>query len=557
MVAAFTPQDQPVRQRIRDSLNETLFVEAGAGTGKTTSLVDRVTRLVSSGRTTLDRVAVITFTEAAAAELRDRIRERLELAVSDPSQPADARLLHQQALADLDRSAIQTLHSFAGSILRERPLEAGLPPAFDTLDSIASDLAFDDAWTRWIDGALDSPDLASDLSWAFSLGLSLRHLREVALSFHQNYDLVEAASFAVVPRPQPAVAPGLVAQSARLERLCQYSKLGAADTLYNHVQGLLRTVNRFEELEADSTAAYRLLQRTLPIRQTRGRQSDWETDPETSTNACTYLKSLLNDLQDAAVEELAQVRQSALLPVLSALREFALNYAQDRKRRGEAGFHDLLVWARDLLRDNIEVRDHFRQRFSHLLIDEAQDTDPIQAEIATFLAEDAPAGVPAKERPTSWEKVTPQPGKLFVVGDPKQSIYRFRRADVRQMSRLQQLMGGDTVRLVQNFRSQRPVLDWVNHLFDAWMAEGTEQAQYVPVAPRWEAATDHPEGPRVWRLGQPVEGNAAGMRLEEARHIAGLCAISWPPSGPPWTPGLPPRPKGSSTARSPMPTCVS
>ena len=174
MNTAFVPQDNDVRKRIRESLDETLFVEAGAGTGKTTSLVDRVTELAASGRTTLDRVAVITFTDAAAAELRDRIRGSLEKAASDGTLDDDRRLRCQQALADLDRSSIQTLHSFAGSILRERPLEAGLPPVFDTLDAIQSDLAFDEAWNEWIDGKLDGTEDESDLYPALSLGLVYR-----------------------------------------------------------------------------------------------------------------------------------------------------------------------------------------------------------------------------------------------------------------------------------------------------------------------------------------------------------------------------------------------
>ena len=105
-----------------------------------------------------------------------------------------------------------------------------------------------------------------------------------------------------------------------------------------------------------------------------------------------------------------------------------LNYADERKRQGRAGFHDLLVWARNMLRDNLDARDHFRRRFSHLLIDEVQDTDLIQAEIAMFLAEAAPSNTSAEKRPRDWQTITPERGKLFVVGDPKQSIYRFRRA---------------------------------------------------------------------------------------------------------------------------------
>jgi ATP-dependent exoDNAse (exonuclease V) beta subunit len=215
-----------------------------------------------------------------------------------------------------------------------------------------------------------------------------------------------------------------------------------------------------------------------------------------------------------------------MMPLLRTLQALVLEYAAERKRQGRAEFHDLLVWTRDLLRDNIEVRDHFRQRFSHLLIDEAQDTDPIQAEIAMFLAEDtsrSPEPASGQDRPRTWEQVRPVPGKLFVVGDPKQSIYRFRRADVAQMGRLRERLQGDTVRLVQNFRSHQPVLAWVNHVFQQWMIQGEQQTEYVSVTHRWEVTTDHACGPRVWRLGEALEeGHIDRVRQREAREIAAL-----------------------------------
>ena len=180
--------------------------------------------------------------------------------------------------------------------------------------------------------------------------------------------------------------------SGELERLCEYSDLKESDQLFSHVQGKLGTIRRLSELAPGSAAAYRLLSRTLPLRQTRGRQGDWRSDPNSGENACKRLKDLLADLHLQAEDELSEVRRSALASLLRALKVFVLEYAADRKRRGRSGFHDQLVWARDLLRDDIGVRDHFRGRFSHLLIDEAQDTDPIQAEIAMFLSEGTPSG---------------------------------------------------------------------------------------------------------------------------------------------------------------------
>ena len=459
---------------------------------------------------------------AAAAELRDRIRQALESADSEDSLSHEERERCSRGVQDLDQASIQTLHSFASSILMERPLEAGLPPSFEVMDEIAGDLDFDTAWSGWIDAALDGDRSLLTLPIALSLGLIPGHLRDIALKFHANHDLLAEASFDDTPMPPSEVVPALVQASGELGRLCEYSDLKESDQLFAHVQGKLGTIRRLSELAPGSATAYRLLSRTLPLKQSKGRQADWRSDPNSGQNACKRLKDLLADLHLQAEDELSEVRRSALASLLRALKVFVLEYAADRKRRGRSGFHDQLVWARDLLRDDIGVRDHFRRRFSHLLIDEAQDTDPIQAEIAMFLSEGTP---PGEERPTQWEQIVPERGKLFVVGDPKQSIYRFRRADVRQMARLRVRMGGDSVQLVQSFRSQRPIIEWVNHLFGEWMSRGDDQTEYAPIVHRWEASTDHDAGPSVWSIGDARPGNIEPIRREEAGEIARLLTV--------------------------------
>ena len=516
----FKPQDNEARNTIEHALDETLFVEAGAGTGKTTSLVNRILELVGSGATTLDKVAAITFTEAAAAELRERIRTELEKAAENDSLREDRRNLCRQGVEQLDSASIQTLHSFAGSLLQERPLEAGLPPSFDTMDAIESDLAFEESWAQWIDAALDDAALQPHFLMTFSLGLTIDGLREIALKFHENYDLLADVVFAAESAPNTGAssAAAMLANSiSELEALCQYSLLGEEDVLYAHTQAKLTSIRRLTTLDKVSPATYRLMSRILPLRQRGGRQSDWGKDALSGENACKTLKALLLELDTNVSDSLAHARTTALVPLLTALRAFVLNYADERKRQGRAGFHDLLVWARNMLRDNLDARDHFRRRFSHLLIDEVQDTDLIQAEIAMFLAEAVPSETRAEKRPRDWQTITPERGKLFVVGDPKQSIYRFRRADVRQMRRLQERMNGETLQLVQNFRSQRPVVEWVNTLFDKWMAQdGGEQAEYTPITHRWAADTTHPAAPQVWALGNEADGNEDG-RIAEVR----------------------------------------
>ena len=509
------PSDQPARQAIVERLDVNMVVEAGAGTGKTTSLIGRILALVKTGRADMGRIAAITFTDAAAAELRERIRESLEDAVDCPDLQPEERGRCEAAVRDLDRSSIQTLHSFAGSILGERPLEAGLPPGFQSRDAIQADTAFDDRWREWIDGALDDPQAQEVLRPALEQGLQLGQMREVALAFHKNYDLVEGVSFDVPPMPSPA-APLLNARD-ELERLSAFSKFDD-DVLLAHVRGVLALAAQVER--ADASEAYRVLAQYPKIRFGRGRQADWNTDPETGLNACAAIKDLLKEVDGKAGENLEQARTAVLVPVLRLLRDFVLDYAAERKAAGAADFHDLLVWARDLLRANVGVRDYFRERYSHIFIDEVQDTDPIQAEIAMFLAEDAPDSAEPTSRPRDWREASPAPGKLFVVGDPKQSIYRFRRADIEQVKHLQERVGGARENLTQNFRSLHPIIAWVNHVFGGWMTEGDGQPCYIPLE-----AVESPEDsthPPVRYIGEEREGNVEQVRREEAVEIANV-----------------------------------
>ena len=497
-----------------------MFVEAGAGTGKTTSMVGRVVNLIGSGVTTVDRVAAITFTNSAASELQERIREELEGAASDGDADPTWRQLCGQGVEDIDRATFTTLHSFAGAILRERPLEAGLPPSFETMDQVASDLDFDEKWNEWLDWALDDAANIPTLPIALSLGLRPSHLRQIALQFHRNYDLLEGVDFDDRQMPAFDSAQKLVAGVQEFERLCSFSELQENDQLYQHVQSKLSSIRQLSEMDPGSPAGLGMLSRLMPIRMTRGRQGDWLNDSASGVNACKLLKEYLQEHHDAVAEELDHARDVSLPPILSALRDFVVGYEQERKREGRAGYHDLLVWARNLLRDNIDVRDHFRQRYTHILLDEVQDTDPIQTQIAMFLAEDVLDGTPQESRPTDWRHVTPADGRLFVVGDPKQSIYRFRRADVRQLNILRRQMSQTSVHLDQNFRSHRPIIEWVNHLFGSWMEASESQAEYVSLRHRWEAATDYEWAPWVWYLGDEFDSPIGEIRALECQSIA-------------------------------------
>ena len=150
------PADQAVRDRIRNDLETTLIIEAAAGTGKTTALVSRIVAVVASGRTELDKVVAVTFTEKAAGELKLRLRAEIERARhEDPDPQARARL--DSSLEKLEEARIGTIHSFCADLLRERPVEAAVDPMFEVAAEDASGAIFNAAFDRWFEGALAAP----------------------------------------------------------------------------------------------------------------------------------------------------------------------------------------------------------------------------------------------------------------------------------------------------------------------------------------------------------------------------------------------------------------
>lgn len=150
-------------------------------------------------------------------------------------------------------------------------------------------------------------------------------------------------------------------------------------------------------------------------------------------------------------------------------------YDRLRREGGWLNFQDLLLAAARLLRKSAAIRQYFRKRFTHLLIDEFQDTDPIQAEVMLLLTADDPGE-------TDWRRCRPVPGSLFVVGDPKQSIYRFRRADIvtyNEVKRIIAASGGTIVSLTANFRSASSLVEWINESFNRRFPPAA--TQFAPV----------------------------------------------------------------------------
>jgi ATP-dependent helicase/nuclease subunit A len=529
------PADEPARRRLRGALDDTLFVEAGAGTGKTRELVARVVALVAAGRVRPEGLVAITFTEMAAAELRDRVRQGLEGAAGDASRPDEERARCAAAATEIDLAAIQTVHAFAGALLRRYPLEAGLPPGFATRDAVEQELAFDERFRAWLydevprpapDGAPgadggDTP-LRAAVRRVLALGLRPDQLRELARRLEEHADVLTPDATWPAPAVDTVGAARDVAATVRgVLPLLGQAKKGPEDRL---VQQARRALRAAEALDAagDELAALRALRRfgQRVGRQRMGNQKDWAPLPD-GTSPVPVIRDALAAARDAADAAVDDGFGAAFARLLGHLRDLALAAAAERKRLGVATFQDLLTWARDLLRDDPDVRRRAAARYERIFVDEFQDTDPLQAEIAWFLA-----GDPAQATERDWRRLRLVPGKLFLVGDPKQSIYRFRRADIGLYETIYRDLAAPDwrVSLTENFRSGAPVLAWVNHHLARELRHVPGvQAPYEALRP-FEGAP----GPRlgageggVYRVGGPVAGaRADDLGAEEADLVA-------------------------------------
>jgi ATP-dependent helicase/nuclease subunit A len=512
--ADFVPVDHAIREQVRTRLDENLCVEAGAGTGKTTVLVDRVVALLRAGLPP-ERLVAITFTEKAAAELAARVRLALqEAALATTDEREQARLL--QAARDLTRAHIETIHAFATSLLRERPLEAGLDPGFTVLEGVPAQLAFDEAWDAWLTAELASDTPPRALLDAMNVGLDFTYVRQAAERLHAHREALPLAP----PPPAPDIGDVFAAVSraaAELERI-EPDVMNDEDAAYKAIPEYLQFARQLAAIEpSDRDALSRLLgnfRRTNP--KSEGSLRNWR-DP----NQCRAVKRLHGAIYSAATEARDALRAAATAALAQWLTGFIAYFEQRRRDAGQADFDDLLIWARNLLRDRPDVRASFAARYERVLVDEFQDTDELQAELLVRLC-----GI-AGDQPADWRQTRLRPGSLFVVGDPKQSIYRFRRADLAMYDEMKRHMFPDTVAIVQNFRSIPEIIDWVNGLFGQLVREQAGvQARYIDLVadPRLASgrarAVEVVVGPR-----ERSRGRANGIPTARAAEATAVAAL--------------------------------
>ncbi len=521
--------DQDQRDLILNVLDRNMLVEAAAGTGKTTSMACRMVALLGTGTCAdIAAMAAVTFTRKAAAELKARFRVSLEKAVREAEGDRRERL--HAALERIDQCYVGTIHSFCARLLRERPIEAGIDLAFQEIEEDADNELRQEAWSEFISIILvDDPD--GILTGLEEVGIEPRDLADAFQAFCSYPDIDEW------PLPRRGNEPaGLEETGRELERyLAHLERLlpelpslpGKTDTLVPAIYGILRAHPHYDNLADPRQLAELLRKFDAEVKVVK---TAWD-DADRATGELDRWREFR---ESVAAPFLISWREFCYEPVIRAMFGARAIYDALRLERGYLNYQDLLMKAAALLRENPHVRRYLGERFTHLLIDEFQDTDPIQAEVLFLLADED-----TETSGRDWRKSVPRPGSLFLVGDPKQSIYRFRRADIVTYNRVKEKIiapdstgqPGLPVRLSTNFRTIPAIIDWVNGVFGPkaededesaacrFPATSTEQSPDYVALEYGRPAASEAEFCGVFRLDIPADrapGDKAYGKLENA-----------------------------------------
>jgi len=454
---ATTPPDQDQRDLILGQLDVNMLVEAAAGTGKTTSLMGRMVALLATGRCRPASMAAVTFTRKAAAELRSRFQAALEAAARKASGDEKQRLAEAATIAD--RCYIGTIHSFCARLLRERPLESGAGIGFEETEDTEDKALLQEAWEEYANELLAAGNpLVDELD---GVGLSIGDL-ESTFETLALYPDVQEWPIETIERPDfsPAIPPLMTYIEHMKKLLPSLPPDMGNDSLmpaYHYVTRISR--------QTDFNDPVQLAVLLESFRKTPGVvHKVWPGGKEQAKEEKARWEDFAGNHATPLTDRWYRYRYEK---VLRAVAPAIDRYNALKARRNVLNFQDLLVKTAAMLRENPHVRKYYRSRITHLLVDEFQDTDPLQAEIMMLLTSEDTG-----ER--NWRKCRPVPGSLFVVGDPKQSIYRFRRADIVTYNEVKNLIrenGGTIASLSASFRTSKPIVNWVNEVFSTVFPE--------------------------------------------------------------------------------------
>lgn len=562
------PADVDARIQALTHHHRSLLVEAGAGSGKTALMAGRAALLVAGG---IDpkHIAAITFTEAAAAELLERIDLIVgtlrdgevpdEMLAALPGGLNDEQRANlEKGAAELDELTCTTIHGFCQKLITPFPVESGQDPGASIIDPAVAKLAFDDLVDAWLsarfgrspdrDGLGRLPPIDRPPARDEDLFSSL-----LQRSPDQTLKLIrDTAHFLRIHRTARAAAPETDGEAhAKFARAVRgfedwYESTGieeaGADAIVSDLRDVVDELGKPAAGQVSGERIARLLHHRPPAACKKGEKrfkqwrakGKWRSAAKAAGLSASEGERLFavglefyngcDGAYDAFCDTLGAIAFQQFMSEFYEVREVYLKF---KRKTALVDFDDLLYHARDLLRDHEPVRKALSRRYAHILVDEFQDTDPLQAEIIWRLA-----GEGDPERP--WQERAIRPGALFLVGDPKQAIYRFRGADVQTYLEAREALSKRdptcVISITANFRSREPILTYVNDHFKSMLDPEHGQPGFTPLAST-RGASDETAGPSVAAFDIPLHDghrnangslNVESVREEEARAVAGI-----------------------------------
>lgn len=476
--------DSKERKLIIESLNENYFVEASAGSGKTTSLVYRMVALVESG-VSIDKICTITFTKAAADEFFARFQKLLSLRSvlnppSDSNDDSDNFLgkrnehtvkMCQEALANIDSCFLGTIDSFLNMVAHEMPHEIKIPSDAEVIsDDIRKEyikLYYEDLISTVSDDPLHMYALKfhnavnNAYDW-FIVGVEIvSNNRDSIIDYDHDLCDVDLEEYLRNEKKNLLNVANLVANTdysfsgeknkkTKREIKYLYNRI-KNDNLNDNLKNLARIIKLLSGLNK------------YPIKEVRGTKLE-DIMVEATKSSFTYNEETLKLLKE--IDRKINDYIHSLFFTLSIGAEARVN--EILKREGKFSYNDFLYYVKDAFKksastDRVLVN-HIYSRHSYFLLDENQDTNPIQTELFFYLA-----GI---DYQSDWTKINLRPGSIFIVGDPKQSIYGFRGANVKAYLKTKEAFyslddkKNRVLLLTSNFRSNKRLKEWFNLSMD-------------------------------------------------------------------------------------------
>ena len=492
------------------NIEKHICVTAGAGSGKTAVLVERYLKILREGNVEPREIVAITFTEKAAAEMKERVVEKLSAEKDMPNR--------EKYLEKMNAAHISTIHAFCSRILREFPFQAEVPANFSVLQGIDQRLSLQDTIKKTLKNIATNPNDQNrpELTRLIQRYIGQQKLVDFFSSMINQRDTVEHLMREIYHNPNDTeIRKGLehrirdtlmstidTAEFIRcLNAVLQVAKGKNAEVVRDLNQQLEVRSGQNPDLSGDldllgeiahliTTASNGIAKRDF-----LGNRVDItsvETEINNLVSTAQKIKAVppIEDNENGTDETDDDFLLSTIRDLLILYKRISKAYRIDKLSQGKLDYNDLQLKTRDLLRKNEKIRQQLVDRHKYYMVDEYQDTNELQSELVMLLTNEL------------------EDANLFIVGDPKQSVYRFRGADVRVFEKTKKKItntGGEDISLTENFRSLRNTVGFVNYFFNSLIGDGKETEFEVPYEPLTQARPVNANGTVEILLGNQGE----------------------------------------------------